>query len=164
VIDETEFWNRVHAAARKANRAYLATLHNGGPKVRVVFPAFENRSLWIATQPNSPKAKQIRRDPRVELFFEVGTNRPITHLAVTGTARFVDDLPERSRVWNAKLFGYDLTEFWPRGPSSEDFSLLLVTPQRIELGTQPQMWQGRKPEIWKIPSVGLRSHRAGARP
>jgi len=152
--DEGEFWDRVHAAAKKSNRAYLATLQNGRPKVRVVFPAFENRKIWIATKPNSPKAQQIRRDPRVELFYEVGTTRPITHLTVTGTARFVDDFSERSRVWNAGIFGYDVTEFWPDGPTSADFSLLLVTPDRIELGTQPQMWQGQKPEIWTESSLG----------
>ena len=148
-MDEAEFWQQVHAAARKANRAYLATVNNGQPHVRVVFPAFEGRRLWIATQPNSAKARHIRRDPRVELFFEVGERRPITHLTVTGSARIVDDAAEKKRVWDAKMFGYSLTEFWPAGPESQDLTLLLIEPSRVELGMQPAMWQGARPQVWK---------------
>jgi len=147
-MDDTEFWNRVYAAARKASRAYLATIEAGQPRVRVVFPAFEGRSLWIATRPDSPKARQIGRHPKVELFYEVGGKRPTVHLTITGVARLVDDPAEKTRVWNAKLFGYGLGEFWPGGPESNEFGLVLINPHRVELGTQPAMWQGQKPEVW----------------
>ena len=146
---DSRFRERVHAAARNSNRAYLATTDNGQPKVRVVFPAFEGGVLWIATKPNSAKALQIARDPRVELFYEVGTQRPITHLTVTGKAQLIDGLEEKIREWNLRIFGYDLREFWPSGPESRDLSLIHVDPLRVELGTQPAMWQGRKPEVWK---------------
>jgi general stress protein 26 len=149
VVADSNFWDRVHAAARKSNRAYLATTDNGQPRVRVVFPAFENRVLWIATKPSSAKAVHIARDSRVELFYEVGTERPITHLTVTGQARLIDDLDEKVRVWNLRIFGYDLREFWPSGPDSRDLSLIRIDPLRIELGTQPLMWQGQKPEVWR---------------
>jgi general stress protein 26 len=146
---DSTFWERIRTAARNSNRAYLATTDNGQPRVRVVFPAFENRILWIATNPNSAKALQIARDPRVELFFEVGGERPITHLTVTGKARLTDDLEEKIRVWNLRIFGYDLREFWPSGPDSKDLSLIHIDPLRVELGTQPAMWQGQKPEVWR---------------
>jgi len=146
---ESDFWEKVHAAARGSNRAYLATTDNGQPKVRVVFPAFEDRVLWIATQPRSAKALQIARDPRVELFFEVGTQRPITHLTVTGKARLIYDLEEKIRVWNLRIFGYDLKEFWPSGPDSKDLTLIHIDPLRVELGVQPALWLGQKPEVWR---------------
>jgi len=148
-MNERAFWQQVWAVARRANRAYLATADSGQPRVRVVFPAFEDRRLWIATKPTSAKARQIERDPRVELFFEASGNRPIAHLTVTGTAQLVHDSSEKDRVWNAGLFGYDLKEFWPKGPNSRDFALLVITPVRIELGWQPAMWTGQKPEVWK---------------
>ena len=148
-MDDSEFWNDVHAAARNSNRAYLATTDNGQPKVRVVFPGFEDRVLWIATQPRSAKALQIAHDPRVELFYEVGAQRPLAHLTVTGKARLIDALDEKIRVWNMRLFGYDLGEFWPAGPESTDLVLIRIDPTRIELGTQPAMWQGQKPRVWK---------------
>lgn len=146
---ELDFWEKVHAAARDSNRAYLATTDNGQPKVRVVFPAFEGRVLWIATQPRSAKALQIARDPRVELFYEIRTERPITQLTVTGKARLIYDLEEKIRVWNLRIFGYDLREFWPSGPESKDLTLIHIDPLRVELGVQPAMWQGQKPEVWR---------------
>src|SRR5713101_4242337 len=110
--DQDSFWTKVRVVAKRAGRAYLATVDSGRPRVRVVFPAFEERNLWIATRRNSVKARQIERDPNVELFLEAGDSRPISHLTVTGIAHFVDDLSEKERVWNAGLFGYDLAEFW----------------------------------------------------
>jgi general stress protein 26 len=158
-MDDGEFWNKVYAAARKANRAYLATVEGGQPRVRVVFPAFEGRRLWIATRPDSAKARQLRRDPRVELFYEIGAKRPTVHLTITGVARFVDDPAEKARIWNAKLFGYNLGEFWLEGPESKDFGLLLITAQRVELGTQPEMWQGQRTEVWKPQPPRVEKHR-----
>ncbi len=146
---ESAFWEKVRAAAPNSNRACLATTDNGQPKVRVVFPAFEDRVVWIATQPHSAKAEQIARDQRVELFYEVGSQRPITHLTVTGKAKLFDDLEEKIRVWNRRIFGYDLREFWPSGPDSKDLTLIRIDPLRVELGIQPAMWLGQKPEVWK---------------
>jgi general stress protein 26 len=148
-MDEEAFWNRVRAVAKRASRAYLATVENSGPRVRVVFPAFEGAKLWIATKPGSAKARQIRRDPGVELFYEVGANPKAEHLTIRGEARFIDDADEKQRIWNARIFGYDLSRFWPEGPQSADFGLLLVTPHRVELGTQPGLWQGQPPEVWR---------------
>jgi general stress protein 26 len=148
-MDEDQFWSEVREVARKAGRAYLATIDRGKPKVRVVFPAIEGRKIWIATQRTSAKAQQLRRDPNVALFWESGASRPAAHLAVSGTAAVVDDDSEKKRVWNAKLFGYNLTEFWPEGPASPDFGLFVVVPDRIELGWQPAMWQGQRPKVWK---------------
>jgi general stress protein 26 len=148
-MDDDSFWGKVYEVARKANRAYLATVDRGHPRVRAVFPGFEGRKLWVATKRNSAKARQIERDAKVELFWEVGSTRPTAHLTVTGTARFVDDPSEKTRIWNAKLFRYRLVEFWPKGPGSEDFGLLLITPDRVELGFQPAMWQGQKPDVWR---------------
>jgi len=148
-MNDAEFWSRVHAVARNASRAYLATVDAGQPRVRVVFPAFEERTLWVATKTTSAKARQLRTDPKVELFFEVGTKRPTMHLTVTGLAELVDDPAEKARVWKAKLFGYDLREFWPEGAASSEFGLVRITPVRVELGAQPAMWQGQRPEVWR---------------
>jgi general stress protein 26 len=148
-MDDEQFWEQVREVARTAGRAYLATVAQGKPTVRVVFPAFEGRRIWIATQRGSAKLRHLARDPNVALFWETGASRPAAHLAVSGTASLVDDQAEKKRVWDAKLFGYNLTEFWPRGPASDDFSLLAIEPQRVELGWQPAMWSGQRPKVWK---------------
>lgn len=146
-MKDDEFWNKVHAVAAKATWAYLATASGGQPKVRVVHPGFEVRKLWIATRRSSAKARQIERNPKVELFYQIGAD--FAHLTVTGEACFIDDLAEKKRVWNGKVFDYELAQFWPDGPQSRDFGLLLITPRRIEMTSLPAISQGQKPEVWR---------------
>lgn len=142
-----EKWNKFREAAAKLTWAYLATVDKHQPHVRVVHPAFEGEKVWIATGRKSPKARQIEANPQVEMFYAVGEQ--FTHLTVTGVARFVDDLGEKKRVWNGKAFDYELGQFWPGGPNSPDFGLILVTPSRIELTSLPDMGAGKKPLVWK---------------
>lgn len=146
-MNEASFWEKVHATARKVTWAYLATAVDGQPKVRVVHPGIEGRKVWIATGRASAKAKQIERNPRVELFYQIGAE--FVHLTVTGEARFVEDLAEKKRVWDGKIFDYELAQFWPEGPASKDFGLMLITPRRVELTSLPAMTQGQKPEVWR---------------
>ena len=144
---DSSFWNKVHAAASKATWAYLATTVGTQPKVRVVHPAFEGARVWIATGRGSAKARQIAKNSNVELFYQIGTE--MVHLTVTGKAIFVDDLAEKKRIWNGKVFDYDLGQFWPKGPESEDFGLMLITPARVELTSLTDMTTGKKPEVWR---------------
>ena len=146
-MNEAEFWRKVHEVARKATWAYLATSVRDQPKVRVVHPAFEGERLWVATGRSSHKARQIEKNPKVELFFHMGPE--LVHLTVTGTARFIDDTAEKKRVWEGKVFGYDLAQFWPGGPEAPDFGLFLITPRRVELTTLAEMTQGLEPEVWR---------------
>ncbi len=141
------FWDQVREAAKKATWAYLASAVDGQPRVRVVHPGFEGRKLWIATGRSSAKARQIERNPKVELFYQIGGD--FVHLTITGEARFSDDLAEKKRVWDAKIFDYELAQFWPEGPGSKDFGLILVTPHRVELTSLPAMTQGTKPQVWR---------------
>lgn len=146
-MSETELWRKIHEVAQKATWAYLATVVGDQPKVRVVHPAFEGEKLWIATGRESAKGKQLAKNPKVELFYQVSNE--FIHLTVTGAARFVDDLAEKKRIWHGKVFDYDLAQFWPAGPEAKEFGLLLVTPSRIELTSLGEMTQGTKPQVWK---------------
>ena len=140
---------KFHEAAKKAIWAYLATASGDQPKVRVVHPAFEGDKVWIATGRTSAKGKHIAKNPKVELFYQAGPE--FVHLTVTGTAKFVDDPAEKKRVWEGKIFDYELAQFWPGGHQSPDFGLLLVTPSRIELTGMMEMMQGKKPLVWRAP-------------
>jgi general stress protein 26 len=146
-MNEKEFWDNVHGAARKATWAYLATARDSQPKVRVVHPAFEGQRVWIATGRTSAKAAQIEKNPKVELFYQVGND--FVHLTVTGTARFIDDLREKQRIWDGKIFDYELAQFWPEGATSKAFGLLLIEPDRVELTSLGDMTQGVKPQVWR---------------
>ncbi|MGH7947740.1 MAG: pyridoxamine 5'-phosphate oxidase family protein [Candidatus Binataceae bacterium] len=146
-MSDQEFWDKVHEVARKATWAYLATANNSQPKVRVVHPAFEGQRVWVATGRTSPKARHISKNPKVELFYQVGTD--FLHLTVTGSAKFIDEVSEKKRIWEGKVFDYELAQFWPEGPTAKEFGLLLIEPARVELTSLGEMSQGVKPQVWK---------------
>jgi general stress protein 26 len=146
-MSDSKFWEKVHATAAKATWAYLATAVGAQPKVRVVHPAFEGERVWVATGRASAKARHIEKNPKVELFYQIGAE--MVHLTVTGTAKFVEDITEKKRISNGKVFDYDLSQFWPGGPESKDFGLMLITPDRVELTSLAEMTTGKKPEVWR---------------
>jgi general stress protein 26 len=146
-MSDAETLQKFHEVAKKATWAYLATTTGDQPKVRVVHPAFEGERVWVATGRASAKAAHIAKNPKVELFYQVGTE--FTHLTVTGGASFVDDPAEKKRVWEGKIFDYGLAQFWPGGHQSKDFGLMLITPSRIELTSMMEMMQGKKPLLWR---------------
>ncbi|HKF30614.1 MAG TPA: pyridoxamine 5'-phosphate oxidase family protein [Candidatus Binataceae bacterium] len=147
-MTETEFWNKAREVGAKATWAYLATTMGDQPKVRVVHPAIEGGRVWVATGRSSAKARQIGKNPRVELFYQIGLD--MVHLTITGRARFVEDPLEKKRVWDGKIFDYELGQFWPQGPGSKDFGLMLIEPESAELTSLPDMTQGKSPQRWRV--------------
>ena len=146
-MSDPKFWDKVHSTAAKATWAYLATADGTQPRVRVVHPAFEGDRVWLATPRASAKARQIEKNPKVELFYQIGAE--MVHLTVTGNAKFVEEVAEKKRIWNSKVFDYDLSRFWPGGAESKDFGLVLITPDRVELTSLAEMTTGKKPEVWR---------------
>ena len=147
-MTETEFWNKAREVGAKATWAYLATTKGDQPKVRVVHPAIEGRRVWVATGRNSAKARQIGQNSQVELFYQIGSD--MVHLTITGRARFVEDPIEKKRVWEGKIFDYDLGQFWPQGHDSKDFGLMQIEPETAELTSLPDMTQGKSPMLWRV--------------
>ncbi len=128
--DEDEFFRAVEAAARKAVWCALATVSGGAPRVRMVHPTFEGRMLWFATGSASAKVRQIRRNPHVDLQFQVAPP-DFVHLCVRGRATLVDDPTEKKRVWD--VIDYDLGQFWPGGATDPGYALVRIDPVRVEL-------------------------------
>jgi general stress protein 26 len=147
-MTEAEFWNKAREVGAKATWAYLATTIGDQPKVRVVHPAMEGRRVWVATGRSSAKARQIGQNPRVELFYQIGSD--MVHLTITGRARFIEDPIEKKRVWEGKIFDYDLRQFWPQGHGSKEFGLMLIDPEKAELTSLAEMTQGKSPKLWRI--------------
>jgi general stress protein 26 len=135
----------VHAAAEKTTWAYLATAAGDQPKVRVVHPVWDERTVWFATGRQSAKARQLERNPKVELFWQVQMPE-LVHLTVTGRASFVDDPGEKRRLWS--LFDYDLGQFW-KDAADPGYGLVRVDPERVELTSLPGMMQGTPARVWR---------------
>jgi general stress protein 26 len=146
-VEESErkrFFEEVDAAARKAVWCAIATQGPDGPRVRIVHPTWEGETLWFATGTSSPKVEQIRREPAVEIQYQVAPP-DFVHVVVRGRARVIESAAEKKRVWD--VIDYDLGQFWPGGPSDPGYTLIRIDPQRVELskmfGTQDKrVWRG----------------------
>jgi general stress protein 26 len=110
--------------------AYLATCDGDQPRVRSVSPIVEdNMSVWVTTYSTSRKVKQIRQNPKICLAFVEQPNGDKAAIVI-GEAQIILDIEEKKRVW--KLATFDLSEYFPNGPDSDEFCLLKIIIKRIE--------------------------------
>jgi general stress protein 26 len=120
----------------------------GRPQARTI-DAFEPDMamvVWFATNPKSRKVAQIRRDPRVTLYyFDPGSQGYVT---LFGRARLVDDPAEKRARWKP---GWEA--FYPDRQAS--YLLVAVTPERLEV-MSPKLGIGGDPTTWTPPFVVFR--------
>jgi general stress protein 26 len=110
--------------------AFLATGDGDQPRVRPVTPIVEDdMSIWVATSAESRKVKQVRQNPKISLAF---VQHPDGEKAATviGEAEIVADIKQKKRIW--ELAPYDLSQYFPNGPESEDYCLLKISVGTIE--------------------------------
>lgn len=139
-----EFFRDVEAAAKKAIWCALATVtDNHEPRVRMVHPTWEGDILWIATGPQTAKAREIQENGAVDIQFQVAPD-DFVHLLVRGRASVLTDQETRSRIWD--VMDYDLAQFWPNGPTSPDYCVIRVEPLRVELS---YMFGTMNKRVWK---------------
>jgi general stress protein 26 len=112
------------------SHAYLATVDGDQPRVRPVSPIVEDdMSIWVTTFRSSRKVRQLEVNPKICLAF---IEQPSGDKAaiVTGAARIIEDIKAKQKVWN--IAGFDLAEYFPKGPEDEEYCLLKIIPSRIE--------------------------------
>jgi general stress protein 26 len=137
------FFRDVEAAAKKAIWCALATVAGNEARVRMVHPTWEGDVLWIATGPNTAKAREIQKNSAVDIQFQVAPD-DFVHLLVRGKASVLTDQATKDRIWN--VMDYDLAQFWPGGPASPDYCVVKVQPVRVELS---QMFGTMNKRVWK---------------
>jgi general stress protein 26 len=140
--DRAGFFAAVEAATKKAIWCALATSSPDGPRVRMVHPTWEGQTLWFATGTTSPKVAQIGADPRVDLQFQVAPP-DFVHVLVRGRAHIVGDEAEKKRAWD--VIDYDLSQFWPGGPTDPSYTLVRIDPERVELS---KMFGSVEKRVW----------------
>lgn len=142
--EKDTFFRDVEAAAKKSIWCALATVTaNHEPRVRMVHPTWEGDILWIATGPQTAKAREIQNNDAVDIQFQVAPP-DFVHLLVRGRASVLQDKETRDRIWD--VMDYDLAQFWPNGPSSPDFCVIRVAPSRVELS---YMFGTTNQRVWK---------------
>jgi general stress protein 26 len=141
--EQTDFFAAIEEASKKAIWCAIATAGPDGPRVRIVHPTWEGRSLWFATGTTSPKIAQIRHQPAVDVQFQVAPP-DFVHVLVRGTAAIIDDAAEKKRVWD--VIDYDLSQFWPGGPTDPNYSPVRIDPERVELS---KMFGTADKRVWR---------------
>jgi general stress protein 26 len=119
----------IRVLLKKSRYCFLITHSNRQwPSARMVQPVIDDDSLdiWIGTNPNLRKIKEIKNNPHITLTF--GLDRYHANLIIYGTATIVADQAERKKHWlNSWMM------FFPGGPESKDFVSLKIEPVEIEL-------------------------------
>ena len=113
-----------------AGCASLITVDDSGdPSSRAVAafaPDTDFSRIVIGTHPDSRKTVHVQKDPRVVLSYIDVSNRG--YLTVIGNAHLNDDLEERKEYWTDRF-----SAFFPDGPESDEYLLMVVVPERLEL-------------------------------
>lgn len=141
--EEQTFFQAVDDACKKAIWCAVATIQNNEPRVRIVHPTWDGQVLWIATAPESPKAKQLRINPLVDIQYQVAPPE-FVHVMVRGSAELITDAATKVRAWNA--IDYDLTAFGSTGPDDSNFLPIRITPKRVELS---EMYGSVNKRVWR---------------
>lgn len=140
--DRAAFFEAVEAASKKAVWAAIATVDGDAARVRIVHPTWEGETLWFATGTGSPKHRQIERNGKVELQYQVAPPG-FVHVCVRGRAQVVTDAAEKRRVWD--VIDYDLGQFWPGGPTDPSYTLVRIDPDRVELS---ELFGSKNKRVW----------------
>jgi general stress protein 26 len=124
----------------------LVTLDESGyPRARAMDPFMpdENMVIWMGTGPQTRKAKDIKKDPRVTLYYD--HPQKAGYVVVYGTAKLVDDM---------ELKGKWFKEEWARfyEDREKEYILIAVTPKRIEVLDYTKGIVG-DPKTWISPSI-----------
>ena len=152
---------RLIAAAREimAAQTYCALVtidETGRPQVRTMnpFPPEDDMTVWFATNTRSRKVREIRRDPRVALYYSNHATAT-GYVQITGHAVLVDDKQEilkRKRAYWDQAF-----------PGLQNLVLVKVVPERLDVLNYKAGVQA-DPETWRTPSIELSPAPAAPKP
>lgn len=143
---------RVIAAAREI----IAPLHycglitvdeSGQPQARTMnpFPPDDDMVVWMATNTRSRKIAEIRKNPRVTLYYSDMTKAE-GYVSITGRAVLVDDMQEilkRKRAYWDQAF-----------PGLKNLVLIKVIPERLEVVNYKQGF-GADPDTFRATSIPM---------
>jgi general stress protein 26 len=125
-----------------AGNCALITLDKRGiPQVRTMDP-FEPEydfTVWLATNPNSRKVQQIKRNAKVVLYYSAKDDNG--YITLHGKATLIDDQKEKDKRWKEEW-----SVFYPN--RSDQYLLIKVIPEYLEvinykrgISGDPKTWQ-----------------------
>jgi general stress protein 26 len=142
-----EFQKRV---ARIAWCSVATIDRKGRPRQRILHPIWEGTTGWIATGPDSHKAKHLAKNPYVSLSYWDPQHQQVY---VDAKAEWVSDMTSKRRIWDLYKntpppLGYDPQIIWQGGVDDPGYGLLKLTPWRIELYGLGDLATQQPPRVW----------------
>jgi general stress protein 26 len=124
----------------------LITIDKSGRAQARTMDAFapdEKLHVWFGTNPLSRKVAEIRRRPRVTLYYFDRENQ--AYVTIHGTARLVNDAQEKARHWKD-----DWKAFYP--DRDKNYLLIEVRPVKLEVVNTKKGLVGDS-KTWRPPTV-----------
>jgi general stress protein 26 len=124
----------------------LVTLDNSGlPQVRTMDPFLpgEDMVVWLGTNVNSRKVREIKNDSRVSLYYEAPNGRG--YVVIQGNAYMINDPEITEKYWKEEW-----NEFYPDKNSS--FTLIKVIPEKLEIIDYKHGVTGSS-KTWAVPHI-----------
>lgn len=103
------------------------------PKLTPFFDRAPPLTLYFTTNTSSPKMQQLRRDPRVSVYFTLPEKW--WGLTLTGRIEEVESSDLRRQLWQD---GWEM--YYPEGTQDPDYSVLRLEPERGRLYRQLESW------------------------
>ncbi|HEV2905309.1 MAG TPA: pyridoxamine 5'-phosphate oxidase family protein, partial [Pyrinomonadaceae bacterium] len=130
----------------------LITTGSAGVHARAMdpFPPEDDMTVWFGTNSRSRKVREIRRQPRVTLYYFNRENQE--YVVLTGVARVVNDPKEKAKRWKDEW-----NSFYPN--RAKDYLLIEFKPDTLEVVSEKKKIFG-DPVTWKPPRVRIPSRKA----
>lgn len=135
---------------REARFCSFVTLGSDGhPQARVVDPFVpeEDLTVWVATNSVTRKVAELRKDPRVTLFYF--EPQSLSYVTLLGTAELVQDPAEKAKHWKEEW-----APFYKDENRGDDYLLIRVRPRRLEIVSYAH-GLFNNPETWAPPALDL---------
>ncbi len=124
----------------------LITLDKSGhPQVRTMDPFSPNVDMvvWLGTNVNCRKVREIRIDSRVTLYYEAPNGSG--YVVIQGNACLIDDPEKIEKYWKEEW-----DEFYPDKNST--YTLIKVIPKKLEIIYYKHGITGSS-ETWAVPHI-----------
>ncbi len=117
----------------------------GHPDVRIMdpFSPDDDMVVWLGTNLNSRKVKQITDDSRVTLYYQAPNE--VGYVVIKGQAYMVDDSLKKQTYWKKE---------WSRfySENKSNYTLIKVIPDKLEIIDYQHGIFG-DPKTWAVPFV-----------
>ena len=130
----------VYDLIKDAGYCILATVEDNKPKARPMMPCLNDEGeMLLACLASCRTINQVKVNPNVELCY---LDRMMRFARVSGTAQVGEDSGKKEYVWN----NIPMLRQYFTGPEDEQFILIMIKIERIEVMTPQQ----KDPEIIKM--------------